>query len=280
MAVVRKAYVDTRDGQLHYRSGPPGDGPPVVFLHQTASSSVMFDAVIGRLEDTFATLAFDTPGFGGSYDPPGEVSIAYYTDVFMDALDRLKIERFHVVGHHTGGCMAVDMAARFPERIVSVVVIAPLQLTSEEREAFRAKFFSDIVPGPDGAYLRVAWDYLAKLGAEANLHLHHRETVDLLRAWKGRLATFRAVFDFDFPASFARVTCPLMIMCSRDDVLWPYFQRAREDRPDAEAVEVKGAIFQPDLDPDGVTSALRRFLVGVKSFSRAIDGSDRRRETS
>lgn len=47
---VRKAYLDMSEGQLHYRFI---DGPgeiPVVFFHQTASSSAMFEQLMVRLQ--------------------------------------------------------------------------------------------------------------------------------------------------------------------------------------------------------------------------------------
>lgn len=40
---IRKAYVDINDGQLHYRYADGPDGTPLVFFHQTASSSAMYE---------------------------------------------------------------------------------------------------------------------------------------------------------------------------------------------------------------------------------------------
>ena len=40
----------------------------------------------------------------------------------LDALDALGIARAHVVGHHTGGVIAVELAARAPERVASLAL--------------------------------------------------------------------------------------------------------------------------------------------------------------
>jgi len=40
--MIRKGYVDTSGGQCHYRY-IEGQGTPIVFLHQTPSSSLMFE---------------------------------------------------------------------------------------------------------------------------------------------------------------------------------------------------------------------------------------------
>jgi len=60
--MIRKAYADTSGGQCHYRY-QNGTGDPVVFLHQTPSSSQMFEAIMVRLQD-HSTYAIDSPGFG------------------------------------------------------------------------------------------------------------------------------------------------------------------------------------------------------------------------
>jgi len=52
-------------------------------------------------------------------------------------------------------------------------------------------------------------------------------------------------------------------MCSKDDVLWPLFERAATMRPDAHQEIIGGADFQTDRDPDGVANGLRRFLSGL-----------------
>ena len=49
---MRRAYVDLDHGQVHYRTA--GTGRPLVLLHQTASSSVMYERLAPHLEDTSA----------------------------------------------------------------------------------------------------------------------------------------------------------------------------------------------------------------------------------
>lgn len=257
---IRRHYVDTREGQVHYRSSGRKGGVPIVFLHQTASSGAMWEAIMGKLEAEYEMYALDTPGFGGSYDPEDVPSIAYYTDVLMDAVNGIGIADFHVVGHHTGACMAVEMAAGWPDRVKTLSLFGPVQLTREEREEFRKHFSGPIAPTANGDYLLKTWKYISDLGGTENLDLHHREVVDMLRAWRGRAMTYKVVWDQDFPAFYAKTTCPNLIMAARDDVLWPYLDRAKKDHPSAEMVELRGANFEPDLDAPGSARSIRDFL--------------------
>ena len=68
--MIRKAYVETPDGQIHYRV-KEGSGTPIVCFHQTASSSAMFERFMAAYPGPEPVYALDTPGFGGSFDPKG-----------------------------------------------------------------------------------------------------------------------------------------------------------------------------------------------------------------
>ena len=67
---VRKAYVDTRFGQIHYRYLAAGNSDaPVVFFHRTPVTSASFVPVMEGLAGWRPMVAFDTPGFGASFTP-------------------------------------------------------------------------------------------------------------------------------------------------------------------------------------------------------------------
>ena len=66
MAQVRKGYADTLLGQIHYREA--GSGLPVVFLHESPLSSLMFEPALPLLGQLVHAVAMDTPGYGSS-DP-------------------------------------------------------------------------------------------------------------------------------------------------------------------------------------------------------------------
>jgi pimeloyl-ACP methyl ester carboxylesterase len=261
-SLLRKAYADCSAGQIHYRY-QEGAGMPLVFFQQTASSSRMYEKVIAGLPGR-ACYALDTPGFGGSFDPLTQPTMVQYADWLLEAIDAIGLQRFHVFGHHTGACLAVELGARHAARTASLMMVGPLPLTAEERHEFSLHFGAPIVPTADGSYLKATWDYLASLGAHHDLELHHREFVDTTRAWLGRSMAYKAVWDQDWSALFGQVKCPQMVLCATDDVLWPFFERAQQQRPDATAVVIKGANFEPDLDAPGTVGAIRQFLAVIE----------------
>ncbi|MBX9729198.1 MAG: alpha/beta fold hydrolase, partial [Sphingopyxis sp.] len=117
-AGIRKSYVDTSGGQIHVRS-MAGEGVPVVFFHQTASSGQMWLKTMQRLKGEWPMHALDTPGFGGSFDVPEDhyPSMTEYVGWLGEAVRALGITKCHVVGHHTGSCIGVELAARQPDLV-------------------------------------------------------------------------------------------------------------------------------------------------------------------
>lgn len=258
--MIRRRFADCRDGQIHLREAGPADAPVIAFFHQTASSGAMFDAVMRRLGDRFRCLAFDTPGFGQSYQPAALPDLAFAGARLLEALDDLGVERFHACGHHTGGCVALEMAAAAPQRLRSLTLIGPVLVNDAERAEYRKIFVRPFAAEESGAFLQTAWDYLRMIGAGSSLDLHLREMVDHLIAHRTMPMAFEAVWAQDTAALYRAVEAPLHIMCSQDDVLWPLFERAGQMRPDARSTVVGGADFQPDRDPDGVAAALAAFI--------------------
>ena len=129
---IRKAYADCSGGQVHYRY-MRGEGTPLVLLHQTASSSAMFDLVMQRLAGQRPMYAFDTPGFGGSFDPESPPDMPQYGHWIAEAIDDVEIGEFHLLGHHTGVCIGAEIAVARPQRVRSFAMIGPVPLSVRER---------------------------------------------------------------------------------------------------------------------------------------------------
>lgn len=133
---IRRAYLDTPGGQVHVREH--GEGTPVLLLHQTASSSVMWERVMRAFAPGYRLIAMDTPGFGGSDPVPAGVvpTMGWYADRAREVLDALGVYRAHVVGHHTGAMVAAELAAAHPERVDRLALIGCVVVEDEEERRF------------------------------------------------------------------------------------------------------------------------------------------------
>tara|TARA_B100001059_G_scaffold79526_1_gene77380 strand:+ start:6289 stop:7086 length:798 start_codon:yes stop_codon:yes gene_type:complete len=260
METIRKGYVDCSEGQIHYREAGSAENPTICFLHQTASTGAMFEKVLEIMGTQYHCYAFDSPGFGQSFQPAAIPDLRYPAKLLLEAIKGLGVSEFHLCGHHTGGCIAIEMPAIARMPINSLSIIGPVLVTQEQRQEYMKTFVKPFETEETGEFLMTAWNYLALIGAAETLDLRVREMHDHLIANKTMPMAFSAVWQQDFEAIYREVDIPLLIMCSEDDVLWPLFQRAIEVRPDADSAVVKGGDFQPDNDPESVAQALDRFI--------------------
>lgn len=262
---VRKGYAATDAGQVHYRrAGTGGGAPTVVLLHQTPASSWMYEAALELLGDRFDAIAPDTPGFGGSFAPATAPGIADHAAFVRQALDDLGIDRFHVVGHHTGASVAVELAHSLPARARSLVAVGPPYLTGREREDRLDALGEDYFPPVDraGEYLQSHWQFFAD--ETDDLPVRHRLVVDSLLARGAAADSYRAVYEHDFRARFDDLALPRLAMAAPGDALWDGFCRVRDTCPDVDAVELAGGNYEPLFDAEAFASEVAAFVRSVE----------------
>jgi 3-oxoadipate enol-lactonase len=99
-----------------------GDGVPVVLLHPGWGDSTIWDAVCARLPASSRVIRYDERGFGRSPAPTGPFTAA--SDLAA-VLDERGVEDAVVVGHSGGGATAVSLALAQPQRLRSLLLVAP-----------------------------------------------------------------------------------------------------------------------------------------------------------
>jgi pimeloyl-ACP methyl ester carboxylesterase len=102
-----------------------GSGTPAVFLHGAGTASG-FEWLL-PIAEHFRLIVAQHPGFGASGDPAlaGPDHLARH---HLDVLDRLGVERFHLVGQSMGGWTAATLATFCTHRLIKLVLVAPAGL--------------------------------------------------------------------------------------------------------------------------------------------------------
>jgi pimeloyl-ACP methyl ester carboxylesterase len=98
-----------------------GTGPGTILLHSTVCDRRMWDRQLPELVTAgFRVVRCDLPGHGQSPAPDRPANSA---DEIIGLLDRLGIERAALVGSSGGGRVALEIAARWPDRVTALVLL-------------------------------------------------------------------------------------------------------------------------------------------------------------
>jgi len=106
-----------------------GDGPPVLLLHgggPGASGISNYRRNIAELAKEYRVVVPDLPGYGRSTKGvDGADPFGYLAGTIRALLDRLGLEKAHLVGNSYGGACALRLALDSPDRVDRMVLMGP-----------------------------------------------------------------------------------------------------------------------------------------------------------
>lgn len=101
-----------------------GSGPAVLLLHGFPDTHDLWRHQVPALTAAgYRTVAPDLRGFGDS-DRPGAYDVGAHIGDLLGLLDRLGIDRVHVVGHDWGAAIGWALASLVPDRVLSLAALA------------------------------------------------------------------------------------------------------------------------------------------------------------
>ena len=111
------------DISLAYREWhADGSGVPVILLHGSPGSAQDFDSLAPLIDPSRRVIAVDMLGYGGTTGHIDDRSIKAFARIMLAMMDRLNMEKVHVVGWSNGGGVALHMADLAPDRVVSITL--------------------------------------------------------------------------------------------------------------------------------------------------------------
>jgi haloalkane dehalogenase len=257
--MIKKGYIETNFGLIHYRTAGIETNPHVLLLHQTASSSVMYEAIMNLLADKFYLFAPDTLGFGGSDFPKETATMQIYADSLREGTDNFGLKNPFVFGHHTGASIAVQMA--FDQPFARKMFLSgPPYLTKEQKETFK-KGVQPIVIKPDGSHLLELWNRLRAKDENAEIALIHREFLLNLYAGERYHEAYFAVFNHDFETQLATLDCPILVTAGDEDTLRDSLEPAFKVLKKGEMRRLIGNTFICDQSPEVIAGLMEEFFI-------------------
>jgi 2-succinyl-6-hydroxy-2,4-cyclohexadiene-1-carboxylate synthase len=129
--------LDGQDVRLGYFVS--GEGTPVTLLHGFTQSGRSWLEIISRMPDGWMWIVPDLRGHGETRTrPDAPCSMDACTRDLEMLWDHLGVARTHLVGYSMGGRLALHVAARRPERVLSLLTVgAHAGLEEDAREGRR-----------------------------------------------------------------------------------------------------------------------------------------------
>lgn len=140
------AYLD----QFNYQILGHPAGPKLVFLHGLMGSGANWRKVASHFEEDYHILLFDQRGHGRSFQPKAGYSPEDFSDDLFNILNELQWDQVYLVGHSMGGRNALNFAARWPHRVIKLVLedIGP---DANAEAARRIEGYLQAIPTPFGS---------------------------------------------------------------------------------------------------------------------------------
>jgi pimeloyl-ACP methyl ester carboxylesterase len=117
-----------------------GSGDPVLLIGGAHVAGSYVPLVAQReLADRYRLIRYHKRGMAGSTHTVGPVSIADHADDAARLLDHVGVSRAHVVGHSSGGAIALQLTIDRTDRVETLVLLEPAMLWVPGAEALMAK---------------------------------------------------------------------------------------------------------------------------------------------
>ena len=106
-----------------------GQGPIIVFLHSSLSSSNQWKNLVKKLGENHTCINIDLYGYGkaDSVLNPEKYNFSVEVERINAIINQVGLgEKYHLVGHSCGGAIALKMAVETPSRLLSLSLFEPV----------------------------------------------------------------------------------------------------------------------------------------------------------
>jgi pimeloyl-ACP methyl ester carboxylesterase len=227
----------------------------IIFLHGTRLTGAQWAVQAAALDDEFLCFTPDLPGHGSAADIP--FTLAGAAETVAEMIDAKGGGRAIVVGLSLGGYVAMEVAARWPERVAGLVLAgSSAEPTGPRSLAYDglAWILDTVDPGVQTRLNEwfFRWRYPPAIADPIIAGGFH---------FAGGSVAVRSLVGELFRPRLARFPGRTLILNGEFDLLFRLSQRSFvAAAADARSVIVRRAVHLSNLDrPDAFTAAVRRF---------------------
>ena len=220
------ARIDVGDITLNYEER--GQGPAFLLIPGLVGLNDAWEFQMAEFSQRYRCISFDHRGAGNSDKPTDSYSTRAIARDAIALLDKLGIERAHVAGTSTGGCVLQNLAIDFPKRLRCCIFsntwvkadeyIARVQMT---RKRIALSYGPEEYVKVSSLFTNGAMQFRYDLDKVMALEQRALMTVAPVEVLAGRLDMTVA---HDRASELAKIRNPALIIGTRDDATVPVYQ--------------------------------------------------------
>ncbi len=251
--VVRKGFVNTSHGQMHYRAA--GSGPPVILVHGSPSSSRTYIDLIEKFSNQFTVIALDTAGFGNSTPlmPDGQPEITDFARVLAETIEALGIERSVVFGSHTGAKITLQYTVDHPDRVAGLVMDGLSIPPGPIDYVWIRNYLTPFTINEDGSFIAYEWTRGKDFGrnfpwydkspatrnnsTDPDAASMHNARIDIFSSGPNYVLGYGAAMRYRAVPVLRQLTVPTVLMAIEPDPLYVHLDYVPNDVPDVISIE-------------------------------------------
>lgn len=243
----------------------PEQAPLVLLSHSLASSGIMWEQQMPALVDGYRVLRYDTRGHGGSDAPAGPYALDDLGDDVVGILDALDIQRVHWVGLSMGGMIGQNLALRYPQRLLSLVLCDTASRIPEENQPL---WDQRMAVAEKSGMEPLCDETMERWFTPSFLHANGPELAAIRAQFlatpiSGYVGCCRAIRGLDYTDRLCEVALPVQLIVGAEDPLTPpeASRTIQQNIPGATLSVVESGSHLCNVEqPDAFNRALIGFL--------------------
>lgn len=278
-------FVPVTDYNLHYNASEfVPNRPTLLLIHGMMTDSTIWSRLLPRFGQSVNWIVYDRGGHGQSGNPTDGPSLQDFQSEVLSLMDALGVKQVHLAGCGLGSALAFEMARQYPDRVLSVTLIASVFFLPEQDFGQSFQLFKQLAQlDPELLLEKVEADLFEESPGD------YRD--DFRRAFR-RLTPVRIQTELDWllrtysPARFnfadalSELKQPALVLHGIHDRLVPQRMSALFAAciPESRWFPISHAAHYPSLDAPNQTAELMiKFLAGIfqpiasdRPYQRAI----------
>jgi 3-oxoadipate enol-lactonase len=221
---IQAGILEVNGAKLYYETH--GQGKPLVLIQGAGGNITMWESQIEPLSKHFQLILFDNRGMGRSQVTPGDYTIPMLAEDTAALMEKLGIEKAHILGWSMGGMIAQELAIARPD-LVDKLIISASAAKFPESSVFLWQGFLDLLHHQQ---------YEALSRWQMSLCFSHKffenaQTVTAtLDAWmnppyaltvEGFTSQTAALFGYDRRGQLQNLKKPVLLLGAEEDEFFP-----------------------------------------------------------